>query len=270
MKLPKVSVIMGIYNCASTLEEAMDSLLNQTYQSFEIILCDDGSEDRTFKVAKKYKDLHPKKVFLLKNDVNMGLNYTLNKCLKEAKGDYIARMDGDDVSLPTRFEEQVKFLNENLDFDLVSTAMITFDESGDFGILERKVVPVANDIIKATPFNHASSMIRREAFLEVGGYSVNKKLLRVEDWHLWIKMYAKGFRGYNLKEPLYKMRDDRNATLRRNWQNRRNEVYVRVFAFKTLKPSIIYLPFVFRPILVGLLPLKLYTYLHKKKLVNVK
>ena len=100
--MPTVSVIMGIYNCASTLQEALESLYQQTFQDFEIILCDDGSTDDTYDVARTNADLHSC-IKLIKNDENHGLNVTLNNCLQIAEGKYIARMDGDDISLPERF-----------------------------------------------------------------------------------------------------------------------------------------------------------------------
>ena len=78
---PKISVIMGIYNCADTLDEALDSLLNQTYQHFEVIMCDDGSKDDTYAVAEGYVRRYPDKLRLLQNEKNMGRDFTLNKCL---------------------------------------------------------------------------------------------------------------------------------------------------------------------------------------------
>ena len=80
----KVSVIMGIYNCAATLQEALDSLYAQTFQDFEIILCEDGSKDDTYEIAKRNKERHPN-IVLLRNERNLGLNKTLNKCLAVAK-----------------------------------------------------------------------------------------------------------------------------------------------------------------------------------------
>ena len=127
----KVSVVMGIYNCASTLQEALDSLYAQTLQDFEIVLCDDGSIDKTYEIAKQNADTHPN-IKLIRNEKNSGLNITLNNCLKIAEGKYIARMDGDDISLPTRFEKEATFLDEHPEYAIVSTPMIYFDEAGDF------------------------------------------------------------------------------------------------------------------------------------------
>lgn len=92
---PEISIIMGIYNCESTLNEAVASIKNQTVQNWELIMCDDGSSDRTYEIAENLQRAD-KRIVLLKNEHNLGLNITLNNCLKKARGAYIARMDGDD------------------------------------------------------------------------------------------------------------------------------------------------------------------------------
>lgn len=262
----RISVIMGIYNCASTLREAIDSLYSQTYKEFKIIMCDDGSTDSTYQIAKEYANQHDN-VILIRNPHNMGLNHTLNHCLKYADTEYVARMDGDDISLPTRFEKEIQFLDSHPEYAIVSCPMIYFDENGDFMTGSAQTTfPQKKDFVKGTPFCHAPCMVRREAYLKVGGYSVDKKLLRVEDYHLWMKMYAAGYRGAVLNEPLYKMRDDRNAVARRTFRNRINEAYVRHIGFKMLGLPWYYQIYALRPLLVGLLPRPIYIYLHKKRL----
>lgn len=267
---PKISVIMGIYNCAATLGEALDSLLDQTCQDFEVIMCDDGSRDDTYVVAQTYVKAHPGKFILLQNEKNMGLNYTLNKCLYEAKGEYIARMDGDDVCDPTRFQKEADFLNAHPEYALVSTEMVMFDENGDWGktsVIER---PQVSDFCTHTPFFcHAAAMIRRNVFLEVGGYTVDSRLLRVEDCHLWFKIYAKGYRGANIPEPLYKMRDDRNATNRRSFRARLNGCYVMRVGFKMVKMPWYKYIYVVRNVIIEVvkcvIPQNFYTFLHKRR-----
>lgn len=261
-----ISIIMGIYNCANTLDEAIESILNQTYTDWKMIMCDDASTDETYLVAQKYVNKYPNKFILIKNEKNMGLNFTLNHCLKYADTKYIARMDGDDISLPKRFEKEVCFLEENPKYSIVSTQMEYFDEQGVFGKSRANGEPTCESIVKGTPFCHAPCMVRREAYEAVGGYSESKKLLRVEDYELWVKMYAAGYKGYNLPEVLYKMRDDRNATKRRKFKFRINEAYVRYLAVKRLGLSKKYLLYMIKPVLVGLLPTGLYTYLHKRRL----
>ena len=259
----KVTVIMGIYNCQDTLEEAIDSLIAQTYVDWNLIMCDDGSKDDTVTVAKKIAEKLPGRVLILQNKQNKGLNYTLNRCLKHVNGEYTARMDADDISLPERFQKEVEFLDTNKEYDFVSTPMILYDEHGDWGCDWGKERPDKMDLMKSRPFCHAACMIRTNAFLDVKGYTVDKRLLRVEDLHLWMKLYAKNHYGYNIQEPLYKMRDDRNAYSRRKFKYRINESYIKILTIKTFHFSWRYIVYALRPIIVGLLPNFLYDKLHK-------
>ncbi|MGL5980485.1 MAG: glycosyltransferase family 2 protein [Phocaeicola sp.] len=262
---PKISVIMGIYNCASTLKEAVDSIINQTYTNWELILCDDGSKDNTLALAKEFA-AQDNRIVVIQNNTNRGLNYTLNHCLKYAQGEYIARMDGDDSCDPSRFMKQVAILEKNSDIAIVSSEMNYFDESGIWGQSKSIERPVNKDFIRGTPFCHAPCMVRKEAYDAVNGYSEADILLRVEDYHLWIKMYSKGYKGLNIKEPLYSMRDDRNAYNRRKFKYRINEAYVRYLAARMLSLPLTAYIYTLRPILVGILPNFLYDYLHKRRL----
>lgn len=262
----EISIISGIYNCADTLSDAIASILNQTITDWQWILCDDASTDATYAIAKEYADKYPDKFILLKNEKNMGLNYTLNRCLKHATGKYIARMDGDDLCSPERFAEELKCLAANPDIAIVSTDMEFFDETGTWGKISHPEFPQNKDFLKGSPFCHAPCMVRREAYEAVGGYSVEKKLLRVEDYHLWVKMYAMGFKGQNISKPLYKMRDDRNAYNRRKFRYRLNEAYVRLLLVRELKLPFYTAVYALRPIIVGLLPKNLYDLLHKRNL----
>lgn len=261
-----ITVIMGIYNCAATLGESLDSLFAQTYTDWELVMCDDGSTDDTYKIAQIYQNAHPEKIKLIKNDRNMGLNHTLNRCLAVASGEYIARQDGDDISAPTRFEKEVCAFTNHPDISIVSTAMLYFDENGVWGSSKPVIFPQNEDFINGTPFCHAPCMVKRQAYTDVGGYTEDPKLLRVEDYDLWVKMYAKGYRGMNISEPLYSMRDDRNAYSRRKFKYRINEFRVRIKAAKKLHLGAHAYIYAIRPILVGILPPPLYNYLHKKRM----
>ncbi len=264
--MPEISVLMPIRNCADTLPEAIDSILRQSFPDWELILCDDGSTDNTRAVASSYAERFPEKLRLLVNPVNLGLNRTLNRCLAEAKGRYIARMDGDDRCSPDRFEKERAVLEAEQDIALVSSAMTHFDEAGEWGLQTHPERPSARDFLHGSPFCHAPCMMRREACLAVGGYSEGKRLLRVEDYHLWMKLYAAGYRGRNLPEPLYSMRDDRAARKRRRFRYRLNEAYVRALCVRRLHLPLPGYLFALRPILVGLLPARLYDLLHKRRM----
>ncbi len=259
----RISVLMGIYNCASTLQEALDSLYAQTYQGFKIILCDDGSTDSTLKIAEENAKAHPN-VIVIKNEKNMGLNITLNHCLEYADTEYCARMDGDDISLPTRFEKELKFLDEHPEYAIVSTPMIYFDENGEFREGKGFGEVTKCSFIHGTPICHAPSMSRTNILQSVGGYSVSDKLIRVEDYHLWFKVFAAGYKLYTMNECLYKMRDDRNAIARRNWTTRRNECYVKHIGFKMIHLPWIYQIYSLIPIIKYFTPLFIYKIIHKK------
>lgn len=261
-----VSIIMGIYNCAPTLDAAICSILAQTETDWELIMCDDGSSDNTHEIAVSYANRFPDKIRVLKNDENLGLNATLNRCLAVANGTYIARMDGDDLCSPERFAEELRCLKENPGIAIVSTDMEFFDETGTWGRISHPEFPSKKDFLFGSPFCHAPCMVRKEAYDAVGGYSIEKRLLRVEDYHLWVKMYAKGFKGRNIPKPLYQMRDDRNAYGRRKFRYRINEAYVKAYAVSALNLPLYGYAYTLRPILVGLLPGWIYDRLHKHRL----
>jgi len=210
---------MGIYNCAETLVEALDSIENQTYKDFKIVICDDGSTDDTYSVASDYISQHDN-IILLRNGKNMKLAYTLNKCLEYADTEYVARMDGDDISLPERFEKEINYLDNHPEFALVSCPILHFDETGIWMKGGAKSNPEKEDFTRGTPFPHAPSMIRTSVLKEVGGYTNNKYTVRSEDYDLWAKIYLAGYKGHNLSEHLYMFRNDDKAFARRRPINR--------------------------------------------------
>lgn len=261
-----ISVIMGIYNCESTLSAAIESILSQTFTDWELIMCDDGSTDNTYSVAETYYSRFPSKIKLLKNSHNLGLNKTLNRCLEVALGKYIARMDGDDICSQDRLEKELAIMEAEPSLAVVSTGMAFFDESGEWGVINHPEQPNKRDFLHGSPFCHAPALIRHDALKAVNGYSEGKRLLRVEDYHLWMKLYAAGFTGYNIPEILYSMRDDRAARKRRKFKYRINEAYVKCLCVKKLRLPMYGYLFALKPIAVGLLPGKLYDRLHKNRL----
>ena len=268
--MEQVVILMTTYQGETYLKEQMDSILAQDYPHWRLIVRDDGSQDETYAVAERYKEDHPDKIILLRNPKNMGLNYTLNHCLQTVDTEFIARMDGDDLCAPTRLEKELGFLDAHLEFAIVSCPMVMFDEQGQWGqtsVIER---PQIDDFCTHTPFFcHAASMIRSEAMKQVGGYTVDPKFLRVEDCNLWFKLYAQGYRGANLTEPLYMMRDDRNATHRRSLKARMNGCYVLYDGFRQLNMPLLKYRYVVRNAIIETIkcciPGGIYDYLHKNK-----
>lgn len=253
---PKISVLMGIFNCADTLVQAVISIQNQTYVNWELILCDDGSADGTYEVAQAFARADSR-IVLLKNEENLGLNATLNRCLAVATGEYIARMDGDDECVPDRFEKQVALLETHPEFDLTSCPMILFDENGEWGKTTVPEYPTPEQVVSGTPISHAPVMIRRACMAAVGGYTEDPRMIRVEDVNLWIKLYAAGHRCWNIQEPLYRMRNDQNALNRRKYIYRVNSAYVRLQGCRMLRLGPTSYLKAIRPMINGLVPAKL-------------
>ena len=159
MREPLISVLMGIYNCADTLEEAVQCIINQTYTNWELIMCDDCSSDQTLEVAKQLakKD---KRIVVIRNKKNLTLAPTLNHCLKIAKGKYIARMDGDDLCAVDRFEKELNFLEEHPEYALVSCQMNLFDDKGIYRTINHVANPKKEDWVKKSQFCHAGCMLK--------------------------------------------------------------------------------------------------------------
>ena len=255
--MKKVSILMAVYNTEKTLDEAIESILNQTYKNWQFIICDDCSTDGTYAKLLEYKEKFPEKFVIIKNEQNSKLAYSLNHCLKYADGDYIARMDADDVSLPERFSKQVEFLNEHPEIAVVGTSMIRFDENGDFGELKSYQNPDKYILKTAVPYFHATIMMRRAVMEKIGGYTVEKRTERGQDLDLWFKFYANGFVGANLEESLYKVREDRDAIKRRKLKYDICFVKTRLIGFKMLKFPFSWKIYALKPVLSHFIPYKL-------------
>lgn len=195
-----ISVIMSTYNRGQKISRSVESILQQTVDDIEFIICDDCSTDDTYDTLQKIAT-SDNRVKLIRNTNNMGLQKSLNRCLSLCNGEYIARMDDDDFSLPERFEIQVKFLQNNPKYSFVgSNANEVFDEHSL--VTNLPLHPDKYDLIKRNPYVHPSIMMKSSVIKAVGGYSESINHLRVEDYELWMRMYKNGYKGANIKRPL--------------------------------------------------------------------
>lgn len=200
----KISVVMAVYNAQAFLQEAIDSILCQSFEDFEFIIVNDGSTDESFKIIQKYAAQDYRIQFI--NQINMGLSFSLNNGLKLAKGKYIVRMDADDISLSHRLYTQYEFIESNPDFVLVGSNANVIDCKGNF--IYKTSQKLSNSDIKAVlpsnPFIHPSVIIRRDAVLACGGY--NEELIHhVEDQVLWNTLANYG-KFANIKDSLIQYR----------------------------------------------------------------
>ena len=205
---PLISVVMSCYNRQNYVAQAIESILNQTYTNFEFIIIDDCSTDNTYKIIKKYVK-RDKRIIALRNKVNKGIVYALNRGLKLAKGKYIARMDDDDISLPQRFEKQVRYMQTNPDVAVVGSKIETFpNEGGDFTSFGGKDLLQAL-IPLACPICHPSVLISKD-FLQKHDLIYFKDYEFAEDYHLWSQIILKGGKIVNIDEVLLKYRVNNN------------------------------------------------------------
>ncbi|MEG1254505.1 glycosyltransferase family 2 protein [Clostridium sp.] len=263
---PKVSILMGIYNCENTLVESIESIVNQDYENWELIICDDASKDSSFNIAKNYSNRYPEKIRVLRNEKNLTLGPTLNKCLRSATGKYIARHDGDDTCERKKLEIQVEFLKNNLNIDLVGTAMSCFDENGHYGVRKLKHQPEGRDLMKGTTFAHATIMIKAEVMMGLGGYSEENNAKGVEDYELWFRFFEKGYKGYNLENPLYNVREDRECYKRKNYKRRINEIKTMYKGRKLLELDLNQNKYLLKPMIATIVPGRILMSYHKNKL----
>lgn len=254
--MPKISVIMATYNCQNSVKQAIDSILQQTFTDWEFVICDDCSTDYTYDILQQYQKEYPEKFIILRNVHNSKLSYSLNQCLEHSRGEYIARMDGDDVSLPERFEKQLKYLESHSEYAVVGTSMIRFDEKSEYSVYHAVNNPDKYTLLREVPYCHATIMMRKTAYDALNGYTVAKRTERGQDADMWFRFYEKGFSGNNIQEPLYKVCEDRNAMKRRKLKYAIYVTQTRLIGFKRLHYPITKYYLAFRPIVSHFVPRK--------------
>lgn len=216
---PLISVVMSCYNRQNYVAQAIESILNQTYTNFEFIIVDDHSTDNTYKIIKRYAK-QDKRIIALRNKVNKGIVYALNRGLKLAQGKYIARMDDDDISLPQRFEKQVKYMEENPDVVVLGSNVKSFDEECNYGKYPSWVDGFDKDVLSILlmfkcPVSHPNVMIKN-SFLKEHNISYEKEFEYAEDYRLWTQVILKGGKIENLNEVLLLHRCSKKSIMRFN------------------------------------------------------
>lgn len=199
---PKISVLMSVYNSENFIEEAMDSLLGQKFRDMEILVVDDASEDSSLRILERYTKLD-KRVKLFKNNENKGLTKSLNFLLEKAKGEFIARMDADDISLPERLYEEYNYLKKNRDIFLIGTGAYNINEKGII-LFKSEPLTTSEEIAETLPSGnciyHPSIMFRNE------GYQYREKFIFSQDYDFYLTLLSIGKKLSNLETHLVKYR----------------------------------------------------------------
>jgi glycosyltransferase involved in cell wall biosynthesis len=212
--MPKVTVILPVYNSAQYLSEAIDSILNQTFSDFELFIYNDGSVDESDEIIRSYRD---SRIFYEKMDSHAGYVVLLNKGLDSASGKYIARMDADDISLPTRFEEQVAFMEDNPSVGICGS---WFENFGTItGIAKTPIYEedVQLSLFYGTPVGHPTIMMRR-SMLQDYNLRYENEYLYAEDYELFERA-STHFAILNIPKVLLQYRKHPTQVTSQKWQH---------------------------------------------------
>jgi glycosyltransferase involved in cell wall biosynthesis len=216
MSSPVISVVMPAYNCAGFLRESLDSLLGQTFSDFELIIINDGSTDNTADIIRSYKD---NRIIYAENSKNEGLVFTLNRAIGMARGRFIARMDGDDICLPQRLQQQLNFFNAHPHAEILAAWIELMDEDGKFfgywAEEKNASTPqkIRSQLAKDNCIAHPTVMAKADLLSK---YKYNAAQSS-EDYDLWLRITADNIPIYKLEEVLVRYRINRNS-LTRKWQ----------------------------------------------------
>jgi glycosyltransferase involved in cell wall biosynthesis len=226
---PKISVIMPVYNASSFLRVAIDSILEQTFNDFELLIINDASVDESLQIIQSYSD---ERIRVINNHSNEGVISSLNKGLAQAKGEYIARMDADDICMRERFAKQVSYLNDHPKVAVLSTKLVLINEKGEEignwqeDVLTDSAEKIKNMLPEINCIGHPTIMMRAKV---VSRFGYNPNLKFSEDWGLWLVLLAENYTIDKLNESLLKYRiHDQSVTVKEN----KKGVLGKIFRFK--------------------------------------
>lgn len=252
--MPKVSVLMPLYKTNECfLREAIESILNQTFTDFEFLILDDCPEDSRERIVQSYKD---KRIKYSKNEHNLGITPTRNKLIDMAQGEYLAIFDHDDISLPTRLEKEVKYLDENPDVGVVGTKVKNMiAKSVSSAPCENHDIKLA--LMRTCAITHSSSMIRKSLLIK-NNIRYEEEFSPAEDYALWCRLIP-FTKFHNIEEILFYYRDHNNNTSH-NQKNKMQQSTFAIWAFVKANNPALYNEFLLkakhttRIRLFGLLP----------------
>lgn len=231
-----ISVVMPVYNGEKYLREAIESILNQTYQNFEFLIINDGSTDASEEIIRSFSD---SRIVYLQNDKNRGLVYTLNYGINVAKGEYIARMDADDISEPTRFERQLEVFLNDQEIGICGTWAKIIGSEIAFKV-ETEHEKIKCKLLFGNQFIHSSIMFNK-ALLDKSGIKYEENDFPAEDFAFWIKL-SQSVKMLNISQCLldYRIHPSQISTASSERQKQRtNELQIQqISKFLNYEPSI--------------------------------
>lgn len=261
----KISIAMGVYNPADKKRfyRAVRSVISQTFTDWELLLYDDGSEPEFAAVIAGAAKLDAR-IRYIRGNQNRGLAYALNECIRQAKGEFVARMDDDDWCHKERLACQAAFLDTHPKFAWVGSNAELADEQGVWGYQRMPEFPKKKDFLFNLPYIHPTVMFRKKALEEVGGYCTSTKIRQCEDYELFMRLQAQGYRGYNIQKALLQYREDYESVKKRTYARRIREMKVRQRGFQQLNLlNSRTVGYVVKPLLVGAVPAPVHHYIKR-------
>ena len=202
----KISVLLSTYNNEKTIKLSIGSILDQTYKNFELLIIDDGSEDNTLQICKSFSD---SRIKLFKNDSNIGLTKSLNKVSQYATGKYLARQDGDDISLNNRLQKQIAVFNKLDNLDIVTSRAYVKNSN--------RIIPKYRNYISykilinyLNPFIHGTLMIKNDSFIKLNRY--NENFIYAQDYKLFYDAIKLNMKIKVISQPIYILNLENNIS----------------------------------------------------------
>lgn len=265
---PAISVIMSVKNGESCILRSVASIQKQTFSDWEMIICDDGSTDGTFRIISEIAE-KDNRIKILRNEKSQGLAFSLNRCIDVARSNILARQDADDWSDVKRFELQYPFVVSHPEYTIIGTSWYNVLENGDINPIEVMEEPSALDQVKSGCYLHPSWMMRKDELAKVGFYSVNKYTMRSQDYHLVMKVLGAGMKMYNMSDKLYYYTVDTNTMKRHlNWKRVPGVMWIRWDGYRRNHLPLWCYIYVLKPVLTNMLPKNLMMWYYKKKSKN--
>lgn len=232
---PRVTVLMSVHNGEKYLGEAVESILHQTYRDFEFLIIDDASTDNTLNILQRYED---PRIKIIRNTVNLGLTKSLNIGLGRAKGEFIARMDADDISFPRRLEHQITYLDQHPEIAALGTGAYVINDTGSIDHeIKYSESPTFQELLKGNQFVHGSIVMRKDVLTEVGYYSDLFQMC--QDYELWLRI-IKIYPMRNISDILYLRCVHDNCISSRYWERSALfSILAKKIALKTADPELI-------------------------------
>lgn len=259
--MPRVSVVMPVYNGSKYLRESLMSVINQTYKDWECIIYDDNSSDDSAAIINSIIKENDQFIYL-HSDQNVGAAEARNKCINVARGEYIAILDCDDIAFEDRFSQQVDFLDQNSQYDFVGSNVIYFGEGLKSYESTYKPFEIKNVSFRSgMPIVHSTLMIKKSLIVEVGKYP---NFRRVQDYAMLMNVSANGSIGYLLQPVMVKYRIDEGNYKRRTIKSRIIEVKIRLQGYKKMNYPLNHYLYAFKPLLSAVIPTSAMKWYHQK------